>query len=150
MLFVCCDAKVQTFFDCAILFANFFVFFLKLFFYLYYIDLKIGFDIFKKLCYLCIKTKFDMDLYARLKELCKEKGVDVKVFAEQIGTNYPALHACMSHNPHLSNLKKVADGLGITMSEFLMEKDERQEKENNSNVILCPHCRKKIAFYPVE
>jgi transcriptional regulator with XRE-family HTH domain len=72
----------------------------------------------------------------RIKEICKEKGLELKKLAEMYGTTYQSLFAVMTGNPTIDTLQKISDLLDVSISELFEEKKVGQ--------ILCPHCGKEI------
>lgn len=76
----------------------------------------------------------------RIKELCKEKGITISSIAEQIGTTQTSLSRALSDsgNPTLDTLGKIANALGVSMSELF----EQPQKDGAS--ITCPNCGKNI------
>ena len=62
----------------------------------------------------------------RIVELCKEKGIAINAIANISGvppmTVYSMLNA-KSKNPGIVTIKKLCDGLGITLGEFFSTKE---------------------------
>lgn len=58
----------------------------------------------------------------RIKEICKAKGVLQKDLAAQIGVTDIALRASLKGNPTVNTLEKVADALGVEVTELFSEK----------------------------
>lgn len=73
----------------------------------------------------------------RIKEVIKEKGYSVKSLAEKMNINRVNLSNMINGNPTVETLSKIAEALGVHITE-LFAKD---------NGIICPHCGK---FVPLE
>ena len=74
----------------------------------------------------------------RIKELLKEKGVMHKELAERLGVTDIALRASLKGNPTIGTLEKVANVLGVEVSELFEPAKE--------GAITCPHCGKSITI----
>ncbi len=74
----------------------------------------------------------------RIKELLKEKGVMHKELAERLGVTDIALRASLKGNPTIGTLEKVANVLGVEVSELFSAPKE--------GAITCPHCGKSITI----
>ena len=72
----------------------------------------------------------------RIKELLKEKGMMHKELAEKLGVTDIALRASLKGNPTIGTLEKVADVLGVSVSDLFAAP--------KTGVITCPHCGKEI------
>lgn len=75
-----------------------------------------------------------MDL--RIKELLKEKGMLHKDLAASLGVTDIALRASLKGNPTIGTLEKVANALGVEVTELFSPKP--------TDTINCPHCGKSI------
>ena len=73
----------------------------------------------------------------RIKEICKAKGVLFKELAEQIGVTDAGLRQSLKGNPTIGTLEKVANVLGVEVSELFAS-------SGSSTAITCPHCGKDI------
>lgn len=60
----------------------------------------------------------------RVQEICKEKGIDMKVLAKRMGITYQALYASVSGNPTISKIKEIANALDVDYLELLEERSE--------------------------
>ena len=70
----------------------------------------------------------------RVKELAKEKGLNIADVANRMGIKAPALSRIINgSNTTTDTLQKIADALGAPISELF----ERKESENS---IICPKC----------
>lgn len=59
----------------------------------------------------------------RVKEICKEKGISLKVLSEKMGITPSALSQCLSSpNPSIQSLERIAKTLRVNLSE-LFDKD---------------------------
>ena len=64
-----------------------------------------------------------MDL--RVKEVCKEKGVTLAEVASKIGVAQAGLSKMLGGNPTIGTLEKIADALGVPVTELFEKSDER-------------------------
>ncbi|MCS5697376.1 helix-turn-helix domain-containing protein [Desulfofundulus thermocisternus] len=58
----------------------------------------------------------------RVYELCREKGITINQLATLSGLPHSTIDSIIkgkSRNPRLTTIKKICDGLGMTISEFL-------------------------------
>lgn len=67
-----------------------------------------------------------------IKELCKRKGVTQKELAEKLGIAEISLSRSINGNPTLETLEKIAEGLGVEVTELFAPKGD--------NTIVCPNC----------
>lgn len=79
-----------------------------------------------------------MDFRQRIKDKCQEKGITQKDLAEKIGITDISLNKTLrGEYPQLQSLEKIANALGIPISELF-----ENPKENTTT---CPHCGKPIS-----
>ena len=71
----------------------------------------------------------------KIKELCKIQSITQKDLAARLGITPVALSKSINSDLRVSTLEKIADALGVHISE-LFEQDERPP------VATCPHCGK--------
>lgn len=76
----------------------------------------------------------------RVKEILKERNITAKELAGKIGITEGALSQSLKKdaNPSMQTLKRIAEGLGISMSELFAKPTE--------GIITCPHCGKEITL----
>ena len=72
----------------------------------------------------------------RVKELCKEKGLQMQELADKLGITRITLTRNISGNPTISTLENIAAALGVTVQELFAPQP--------TNTITCPHCGKPI------
>lgn len=72
----------------------------------------------------------------RIREVIKEKGLSTEDLATKMGISVSSLNQSISGNPRVDTLTKIADTLGVSVSEFF-------EKRPEPNFV-CPHCGKEI------
>lgn len=72
----------------------------------------------------------------RIKEVIQEKGLTINKVAELIGVNRVSLSSAINGNPTVETLEKIANALGVSVSELFEAPKE--------GVITCPHCGKQI------
>ena len=82
-----------------------------------------------------------MDL--RIKEIMSERNVTSAWLAEKVGISKVAVSNIVTgkSSPSLDNLLKIADALNVSITTLIGE-----DKEEEENVIVCPHCGGKIQF----
>ena len=80
----------------------------------------------------------------RIKEMIKAKGMTAKELAGLIGVSEASLSLTIKAgaNPSLQTLQRIADALGVPVSELF--------DAPKSGVIYCPYCGKPIALHPSE
>jgi DNA-binding Xre family transcriptional regulator len=84
----------------------------------------------KYMYYLCDIKLHIMEF--RIKEILKDKGMLYKELAERIGISDIALRASLSRNPTLGTLQRVADALGVPVTELFVP--------TPTDTLRCPHC----------
>ena len=67
----------------------------------------------------------------RIKEILKEKGLTQKDLAQKLDVTEMAVSKVINGSPNVSTLERVADALGVEVSELFAP---------SRNVIRCPHC----------
>lgn len=72
----------------------------------------------------------------RVKELCKEKGLQMQELADKLGITRITLTRNISGNPTISTLENIAAALGVSVPELFAPQP--------TNMITCPHCGKLI------
>jgi len=72
----------------------------------------------------------------RVKELCKEKGLQMQELADKLGITRITLTRNISGNPTISTLENIAAALGVSVPELFAPQP--------TNTITCPHCGKLI------
>ena len=74
----------------------------------------------------------------RVKELCKEKGLQMQELADKLGITRITLTRNISGNPTISTLENIAVALGVSVPELFTPQP--------TNTITCPHCGKPITI----
>ena len=71
----------------------------------------------------------------RIKELCKEKGMQINELAEKIGMSRVSISAINAgrQNATIETLDKISNILGVSISELFAPKNETSH-------FLCPKC----------
>ena len=73
---------------------------------------------------------------ARIKELCREKGVRQKDLALVLGISETSFSTAVNEERfNISSLKKIADALGVEVSELFI---------SDRSTFFCPNCGAKI------
>lgn len=80
----------------------------------------------------------------RVQEICKKQGITMQDLAKRMGVTYQALYAAVSGNPTIGKLGEIANALGVEVVDLL------DGKQDESNVIVCPHCGGKIKIEKAE
>ena len=73
----------------------------------------------------------------RIKEILKEKGMTQKELAQKMGVAEMSVSKSINGNPGLSTIEKIADALGVEVSELFAP---------SRNVIRCPRCGAVLEF----
>jgi transcriptional regulator with XRE-family HTH domain len=77
-----------------------------------------------------------------IKKKIQQNGMTLAMVAEKIGIKAPTLSTIInSNNPKFESLQKIADAIGISVSELVSDSEE-----NKSATIQCPHCGKPITI----
>lgn len=95
-----------------------------------------------------------IDIRSNVKSLCKLQGITQKELAAKIGISETSLNVSLKpdSNPSIKTIEKIADGLGVSVSQLLTSPDEQtqpnqQPAEENAKVLRCPHCGEEIELY---
>lgn len=68
----------------------------------------------------------------RVKEICKERGLQMQELANKLGITRITLTRNISGNPTISTLENIAAALGVSVPELFAPQP--------SNTITCPRC----------
>jgi len=74
----------------------------------------------------------------RIKEVIKEKGLTINALSERMGINRVNLSNSINGNPTLETLEKIANALGVPLTELF------EQPKSDTSVITCPNCGKRI------
>lgn len=66
----------------------------------------------------------EYNLSNRVKELCRQRGIQLKELAKGMGIVPESLSRAINGNPQLSTIKSIADNLGISISELFAVKEQ--------------------------
>lgn len=83
-------------------------------------------------------SNYNLSNMLRVQEICKQQGITMQDLAKRMGVTYQALYAAVSGNPTIGKLGEIANALGVEVIDLF------EGKQNESNVIVCPHCGKEI------
>lgn len=72
----------------------------------------------------------------RIREVIKEKGLKASELASKIGMSESGLNQHINGNPSVKTLEKIADALGVSITELFEKRPEP--------TFTCPHCGKEI------
>lgn len=75
-----------------------------------------------------------------IKGVIKEKGFTIEQVAGKMGITRITLTQCLSGNPTVNTLQRIAEAINCNVSDFFM--DEIDTTQNNKST--CPHCGKPI------
>ena len=80
----------------------------------------------------------DFDVNARIKQLCEERNITYYELAKRSDIPYSTLSTMLhkSNQPSLITLRKICDGLGITLSHFFNVENESVSLTNAQNECL--------------
>lgn len=73
----------------------------------------------------------DYMLNKKVKELCRERGMQLRDLAEKIGVAPESLSRAINGNPQLSTLENIADALGIVVGDLF---ESTKDKLNPYNI----------------
>ena len=68
----------------------------------------------------------------RVKELCKEKGMQMLELADKLGITRVTLTRNISGNPTISTLENIANALGVSVTELFIP--------SQRDTLVCPRC----------
>ncbi len=68
----------------------------------------------------------------RVKEICKERGLQMQELADKLGITRITLTRNISGNPTISTLENIAAALGVSVPELFAPQP--------TNTITCPRC----------
>ena len=83
-------------------------------------------------------SNYNLNSMLRVQEICKQQGITMQDLAKRMGVTYQALYAAVSGNPTIGKLEEIAKALGVEVIDLF------EMKQDESNVIVCPHCGKGI------
>lgn len=72
----------------------------------------------------------------RIREVIKEKGLKTSEVASMLDMTESNLNTHISGNPSVKILKRIADALGVSITELFEKRPE--------TTLRCPHCGKEI------
>lgn len=76
----------------------------------------------------------------RIKEICKEKGMQMDLLAKAVDVHRVSISLISSGkiNPSLKTLQEIAKALDVPITELF--------EDETKNSFLCPHCGKRITI----
>ena len=83
-------------------------------------------------------SNYNLSSMLRVQEVCKQQGITMQDLAKKMGVTYQALYASVSGNPTIGKLGEIAKALGVEVIDLF------EGNQDESNVIVCPHCGRKI------
>jgi transcriptional regulator with XRE-family HTH domain len=78
-----------------------------------------------------------MDISKKVKDICKEKNINLGVLAERLGIARTTLYFNLRNNPTVKTLENIANALGISITQLLGDE---------GNVFYCPHCGTRLVL----
>lgn len=66
----------------------------------------------------------EYNLSNRVKELCRQRGIQLKDLAKGMGIAPESLSRAINGNPQLSTITSLADNLGVSISELFAVKEQ--------------------------
>jgi len=66
----------------------------------------------------------EYNLCSRVKELCRQRGIQLKDLAQKMGIAPESLSRAINGNPQLSTIKSIAENLEIPISELFTIKEQ--------------------------
>lgn len=79
-----------------------------------------------------------------IKAVISKKGFTMQQVAEKLGITQQAVSQAVNGNPSLSRLKEIADAIGVTVSELVVDEPLTEP------VMVCPHCGKGFKLIKIE
>lgn len=75
----------------------------------------------------------------RIKELCKEKGINLADLATKIGTSQASISRIITGNgnPTMDTMERISKALDVSISELIKE-------DTDKNTLTCPKCGTKF------
>lgn len=70
-----------------------------------------------------------MEIFERVKELCKEYRISLKKLEEESGLSNGSIAKWRTYTPRAANLQKVANYFGVSLDYLLCRTDDRNPKE---------------------
>lgn len=85
----------------------------------------------------------------RIKEVMREKGIGTqKELADMLCISNANLSAILKRTPSLDTLQRIADALGVEITElFVSNKSDRVGEELTTTDFKCPHCKKALHIH---
>lgn len=77
----------------------------------------------------------EYNLSSKVKELCRQRGIQLKDLAKEMGIAPESLSRAINGNPQLSTIKSIAENLEIPISELFASK----EQVPLNAIIVCQH-----------
>ena len=81
----------------------------------------------------------------RVKAILKDKQMTLNDLAQKLGVSRQALYLQINNNPRISTLQRIADALGVPVSQLFDQKPQPTNADNNTT-ITCPHCGEKLVI----
>ncbi len=66
----------------------------------------------------------ECNLSNRVKELCRQRGIQLKELAQKMGVAPESLSRAINGNPQLSTIASIAANLGVSISELFTSKEQ--------------------------
>ena len=93
-----------------------------------------------------------MNIRDNVKRLCALQGITQKELAAKLGITDISLNATLkdTKDPRISTLRRIADALGVPVTELLAEGEQTAPQEPQVMYVpylRCPHCGKEIDLY---
>lgn len=66
----------------------------------------------------------EYNLSNRVKELCRQRGIQLKYLAKEMGIAPESLSRAINGNPQLSTITSIAENLKIPISELFVDKEQ--------------------------
>lgn len=75
----------------------------------------------------------------RIKELCKEKGINLADLATKIGTSQASISRIITGNgnPTMDTMERISKALDVSISDLIKE-------DTDKNTLTCPKCGTKF------
>lgn len=78
----------------------------------------------------------------RVKAILKDKKLTLNDLAQKLGVSRQALYLQINNNPRISTLQRIADALGVPVTQLFDQTPPADTTDHN--VVTCPHCGAKL------
>ena len=95
-------------------------------------------------------------LDSNIKRILREQNKDLGILCEELGISRQSMYKRINNNPTLATIEQIANHLGCTAPELLLEPCKKivdADCANNepviTNLIECPNCKQKLYVHAI-